>query len=406
MRRSSPWLAIVVLLLGVLLAREPRLEQVDDILLAGCLENSAPHLPVVPLTLVEIGREDFRQMSPLGKKPLPKGEAARRSLSPLEYALFVQAILNFQPAVIGFEPIVIWRERDKDQEQVFLDQAMRVPKLLVAMRLGEKGPRDLAAEDLPSFSQVTGERGGLAEFSGIAQRPDDDIRLVSTPGFTNLPGDRSDRIRVPLLFQYRGEVVPSFALQAVMLWLRATPSEVKVELGRQILLPNGWRIPLHRDGTVTVNPVAEGSVRRLTLSQLLLAAEEHDSKRPATVDLSGLKDQIVLFRINGDPLQPPNIFSAAIATIQSNAYIRRAPWTYEAGVVFAASVLAFFAWRFSKGNLLLGAVAIGAGLCLLDLGMLGQSRLWLPLFLPLALLAVIVLLRFLVPARAGAVTTG
>ncbi|MGI8432981.1 MAG: CHASE2 domain-containing protein [Chthoniobacterales bacterium] len=385
----------------MLLARESRLPRVDDVFLDWFLQNSEPRLPAVPITLVEIGREDFRQMSPLeGKKPLPKGEAGRRSLSPLEYALFIQAVLNFQPAVVGFEPIVIWRERDKDQEQVFIDQAMRVPKLLVAMRLGEKSARDLAAEDVPVFTQVTGARGGLAEFSGISQRPDDDIRLISTPGFINLPGDRTDRIRVPLLFQYRGEIVPSFPLQAIMLWLRITPAAVKVELGRQISLPNGWRIPLHRDGTITVNPVAAGSVRRLTLNQLLLAAQEHDLKRPPTIDLSGLKDQIVLFRVSGDPLQPPNIFSTAIATIQSNAYVRRAPVIYDWAIILAAGLLSFLAWRFSKGSFLLGAIALTAGWSLLELGLLSQARLWLPLLLPLVLLWITVLVRLFLPNSA------
>jgi hypothetical protein len=60
-------------------------------------------------------------------KPLPAGESARRSLSPLEYALFLQAVLEFQPTVIGIEPIVIWRDRDKAQEQVFIDQRCTFP---------------------------------------------------------------------------------------------------------------------------------------------------------------------------------------------------------------------------------------------------------------------------------------
>lgn len=394
MRRSSPWLVLVIVLLGVLIVREPRLQQLDDVFLSWCMQNSAPQLPPAQVTLVEIGRDDFRQMTPPElKKPLAQGEAARRSLSPLEYALFIQAVLDFEPAVIGFEPIVIWRDRDKGQEQVFIDQAMRVPKLLVAMELGEKGPRDLAAEDVPSFSQVTGPRGGLAEFSGVSHRPDDDIRLISTPGFINLPADRSDLIRVPMLFEYRGEIVPSFPLQAIILWLRATPSDVKIELGSSILLPNGWKIPIRRDGTTTINPVAAGSVRRLTLNQLLLAAQERESHRPPTINLSDLKDQIVLIRVIGDPLQPPKIISAAIATIQSNAYVRRAPWIYDWIVILTAAALSLFLWQISKANLLLSAIALTAGYSLLALGILAQHRLWLPMFLPLVLLWILVLVR-------------
>ena len=165
--------------------------------------------------------------------------------------------MEFQPTVIALEPIVIWRERDKDQEQVFIDQAMRVPKLLVAIELGGRGQQDLSPDDVPSFPNVTGNRGDLAAFSGVKRQPDDDIRLISTPGFINLPSERSDRIRVPMLFEYRGEIVPSFPLQAIMLWLRITPAEVKVELGSRIILPNGWQIPIHRDGTMTINPARE-----------------------------------------------------------------------------------------------------------------------------------------------------
>jgi hypothetical protein len=403
MRRSSPWLFLVVVLLGVLIAREPRLQKVDDVFLSLFLQNSQQRIPPAQVTQVEIGREDFRQMTPLrANKPLPKGEAARRSLSPLEYALFLQAILEFQPAVIGFEPILIWRNRESNQEQVFIDQAMKVPKLLVAMELGNKGKRDVPVEDLPTFSQVTGPRGGLAEFSGISHRPDDDIRLISTPGFTNLPPDRTDRIRVPMLLEYRGEIVPSFTLQALLLWLRSTTADVKIELGKQILLPNGWKIPIRRDGTLTINPVAAQSVHRLTLSNLLLAAQERDSHRPPTVDLSELKDQIVLFRIAGDPLQPPNVFAAAIATIQGNDYVRRMPWFYDWCLIAGLAVCGMFVGRVTKGVLFLTAIAISAGYALLALGLLSQSRLWLPMFLPFALLWILVVVRLVTPAGSSA----
>ncbi len=171
-----------------------------------------------------------------------------------------------------------------------------------AVELGGSGQHDLSADDVPSFPNVTGNRGDLPAFSGVNRQPDDDIRLISTPGFINLPSERSDRIRVPMLFEYRGEIVPSLPLQAIMLWLRITPEEVKVELGSRIILPNGWQIPIHRDGTLTINPIAQQSVRRLTLNQLLLAAQEHEKHRPPSINIDNLKDQIVLLRMADDPL--------------------------------------------------------------------------------------------------------
>ena len=401
MRRPSPWLILVVILLGALILREPRLQKIEDIFFSWFMEHSEPVLPPAQVTLVEIGREDFRRITPEESlQPLPKGEAARRSLSPLEYALFLQAVLEFQPTVVAIEPIVIWRERDKDQEQVFIDQAMRVPKLMVGIELGGKGARDLAVEDMLSFSKVIGNRGNLAQFSGIFRQPDDDIRLISTPGFTNLPGERTDRVRVPMLFEYRGEIVPSFPLQAIMLWLHATPADVKIELGSKIILPNGWIIPIHRDGTVTINPVARQSVRRLSLNELLLAAQEHESHRPASINVDNLKDQIVLLRIADDPLQPPNIFSTAIATIQNNVYVRPAHWAVAWLIILGAALLSGFLWMFSRTNLLLGAILFSAGYSLLSLGVLSKHHLWLPTFLPLALVWFLVVVRLVTRGRA------
>jgi hypothetical protein len=394
MRRPSPWLIVVVILLGAMILREPRLQRVEDIFLRWFMEHAEGVLPPAPVTLVEIGREDLQRMLPPEEaKPLPAGEAARRSLSPLEYALFLQAVLEFQPTVIGLEPIVIWRERDKMQEQVFIDQAMRVPKLLVAVELGGKGPADLSPDDLPSFSDVSGNRGDLPAFSGMSRQPDEDIRLISTPGFIPPPNEGADRVRVPMLFQYRGEIVPSFPLQAIMLWLRAAPGEVKVELGARIVLPNGWQIPIDREGRLMTNPLAKQSVRRLSLDELLLAAQEHEKKRPPSVNIDNLKEQIVLLRLANDPLQPPNAFATAIATIQNNAYVRPAPWAVGWVIILAAALLSCFLWMISRANIFLGAIIFIAGYAMLALALLGRDRIWLPTFLPLALLGFLLVVR-------------
>ena len=395
MRRPSPWLVLVVILLGALILREPRLQRLDDLLLGWFMEHSEPVLPAAEVTQVEIGPEDFQRLTPAEElKPLPKGQAARRSLSPLEYALFIQAVMEFQPTVVGIEPSVIWRERDQTQKQVFLDQAMRVPKLLVGIELGGKGEHDLAAEDLPTLPNVSGERGQVAQFTGIKRQPDDDIRLISTPGFTNLPGESVEHARVPMIFEYRGDVVPSFTLQAIMLWLRLTPADVKVELGSAISLPNGWKIPLHRDGTTTINPLARYRVRHLTFSQLLLAAQEHEKHLPPTLDVGHLSEHVVLLRIADDPLQPPDVFAAAIATIQGNVYVRPAAKPVGWIIILVAALLSCFLWRVSKTGLFLGATIFSAGWGLIVLAVLSNNHVWLPTLLPLALVWFLVMVRF------------
>ena len=73
-----------------------------------------------------------------------------------------------------------------------------------------------------------------------------------TIGYVNLPDETTTR--VPLLFNYRGEVIPAFALQAFLTWARIPMSEVQIEVGSHIALPGGRKIPINWDGTLMVNP--------------------------------------------------------------------------------------------------------------------------------------------------------
>ena len=72
------------------------------------------------------------------------------------------------------------------------------------------------------------------------------FRLISTLAFINLPEDAASETHVPLLFQYRGEVIPAFALQAYLTWARIPFNDVNVVIGSHIALPNGAPFPSRR----------------------------------------------------------------------------------------------------------------------------------------------------------------
>ena len=225
--------------------------ETDEIFLRWLLKNSQTAGATAPLTVVEIGN------NPLAQKPAGEKESTEAflhtggsTISPLEFALFLQSVLEFQPTVVAFENILKWRERDKDQEQVFLDQAMRVPKLLLAAELTDTPDPDAPVVEMTAFKQVTWTarraRGVFRNRASNRART-----CVSSPrSVSSICLRTANTFHVPLLFQYRGEVIPSFTLQALMLWLRVTPAEVKIELGSQILLPQGRKIPIRADGTV------------------------------------------------------------------------------------------------------------------------------------------------------------
>ena len=382
-----------MLLLGILFLREPRFQRRDEVFLRWLLENSQTRGATVPLTVIEIGN------NPLAQKPAGVKESTEAflhtggsTISPLEYALFLQSVLEFQPTVVAFENILKWRTRDNDQEQVFLDQAMRVPKLLLGAELTDTPDPDAPVVELTTFKQVSGRRGELLEFSGIGKQPTEDMRLISTLGFMNLLED-ANTFHVPLLFQYRGDVIPSFTLQALMLWLRVTPAEVKIELGSQIVLPQGRKIPIRADGTVLVDPKAARKARRMNLNELLLAAQTREKNGMTAAHLENIHDQIVLARTPTNPFSPPDVFAATIATIQSNHYVRRVSWIFDCTVILLVTALAGILHRVTKDIVILGALALTAGYCLVALAIISRWGIWIPGYLPLGAVWLIVLLN-------------
>ncbi len=372
---------LVVLLLGLLFLRDPQAQEGDEHYLRWLLQHSRLVAPAVPLTIVEIGTDV------LGDTPAPmdtKGGASfARSvaIAPLEFALFLQAIMEFHPQVIAFENILKWRERDRAQEQVFLDQAMRVPKLLLAAELTAAPDPDAPPLEMQAFTDVKGRRGNLAEFSGIGRQPSEEMRLISTLSFVNLPDDVSSDVRVPLLFMYRGEVIPSFTMQAILLWLRITPAEVKVEIGSHIALPDGRKVPIDSRGSMLIHPNAAQTAQRISLNELLLATQQREGGGSPV--LSDLQNSIVLARTPSNPLSPPEGIAAAIAAIQGNAYIRRVSRWFDALVLAAAVGCMGIARRLDAGDIVLCGIAFSAIYCLAALALISSWHIWLPGLLPL-----------------------
>jgi hypothetical protein len=396
MQRPVIWLMLGVLVLGVLFLREPRLQGSEEFFLQWLIKNSEPRGPMAPVTVVEIGHDAVLDPGPSDSS---SPHAGGSGVSPLEFALFLQSVLEFQPTVVAFEDILRWRERDKDQEQVFIDQAMRVPRLLLAAELTTTPDPDAPGPEIQGFTQVTGKRGDLVEFSGIGRQPDEEMRLIATAGFINLPEEIADRIHVPLLFRYRGEVIPSFALEAILLWLRVTPAEVTIDLGSHIALPKGRKIPIRADGTLLISPNEGKKVRRINLNELALATQQHDAGKRMSTEFDSMRDQIVLARTPANPLSPPDVFAATLATIQTNAYIHRVSWVFDCLFLLIAAAVFGTLRHMSRVDFVLGAIALTAAYCLIALAVVSRWLIWLPGVLPLGVVWLLVLVSIVTPHR-------
>jgi hypothetical protein len=400
-------LAVVVLLVAVLLGRDARVEKADQIFLRWLLNNTRPPSGRVPLTVIEIGREPL-----LGNGPEKPAENASEdfvrgtssSVSPLEFALFLQSILDYKPIVVAIEPLLKWRSQDKDQEQVFLDQAMRVPKLLLGAELTTTPDPDLPATEIASFPHVSGRRGDLPSFSGIAHQPSEELRMISTLGYVNLPSEVFDEIHAPLLFQYRGEVIPSFALQAFLAWARVPLGEVKIELGSYIELPVGRRIPIRSDGSLIVNPNASTLARRMRMNELLLLAQQKPAGK--TSPLESLHDELVLARTPLNPLAPRETIAATVATLQSNHFVHRVSVMFDCVVLLLIALLAWPATRVARVDLILAAIAFTAAYCLIAFALMSRFEIWVPGVVPLSATALLLLIALFSPRAIHAAEGG
>ena len=374
MERPSIWVIIVVLLLGVLFLREPQFQRSEEIFLRWLIRHSEPVAKTVPITIVETGREN--------------------PPAPLDTALLLQGALEFKPTVIAIEPVLQWGDRAKDQEQIFIDQAMRVPRLMLGAELTATPDPDTPVAEIPSFPNVVGRRGDLPEFSGVEHQPGEDVRILSALGFVNRPDETGDDLHVPLLFQYRGEVIPSFALEAALLWMRLTPGEVKIDIGSAIMLPSGTKIPIRSDGTLVVNPRLAGRARHITLNELLLAAQQHESGAATTIRLEDIRTQLILARVESNS---PDVFAAAIGSIQTNTFVRRVSWIFDCVMVVLVALLSGALRKFSRIDLTIGAIAFSAAYCLIALTIVSRFSIWIPAWLPLGATWISVLFAIILP---------
>jgi CHASE2 domain len=391
MQRPSLWPVLVVLLLGLLVLREPGFQRLEEVYLRWLVRNSILLAKPVPLTVVEIepgpGTEKTAQLlsRSRSKNPLP-----------LELALFLQAITGFKPTVVAIEPVLDWGEEGKEQEQIFIEQAMHVPKLLLGAELTATPDPDAPVPEIPGFTQVTGKRGDIPEFSGVARQPSEDVRVISTLGFVNYPAEITNEVRVPLLFQFRGEVIPSFPLQAALLWLRVPLNEVKVNIGSAISLPNGTKIPIRSDGTALVNPHFAQNAHHVSLDELLLGAQQHESGAASTLRIDNAAQQLVLARI-ANQSGGPDFIEASIAAIQTGTFLRRVNRVFDCMIIVLVAAVSGTVRQFSRVDIVLAAMGLTAGYCLVDLGMLSRWSVWLPGCLPIGAIWLLVIFSLLQP---------
>ncbi len=403
-RSAFPFL-LIVCLTGLLLARESRqptgaLAGVDRAFFDWLSENSRlpRQEPTGTVTLVEI--DDSVAGSP-GRLPL----------GPLEYSVFLQAVGRYGPAVVAIAPVLDWTQNSAGSEQILLDQAIAVPRLLLAVRLGSsvENPRDPAS--LAALTDVRGNVAAVPEFPEVVGAPNPQILAVAAgSGAINLPGDEKAPVRdLPLVFRCRDRLVPAFALETLRLALRLAPSEVNVAPGSHVQLGDRLRVPIDRAGRALLDPHVFDRLNRLTLDDLTLAAAGQagpdvraaaEKMRGGTVLIGRTDRAIRAFRLpDGRTISQAEVFALAAASLSRTPALRRTGSGWEAGTVAGFALLGWRLRRARRTTALAVCAATLAVYALVALSLFEAGGLWLPGALPVGLTLTIGLLVWMLPAE-------
>jgi hypothetical protein len=411
MFKTGPQMFLLVVLAGLFFLRESHERSVAayDQAFADWLSLNGPranHPEPAPVTLIAIND------SSVADHPWP--------WNPLPFSLFVQASLPFHPEVLAFDEILDWKsaivdasERQKlpQFEKILGDTLLRCPKLLLAARLGWPDDPQVVPplQEAPLVTKVVGDYRRIPEWTAIVHEPKEEYRLMGTMGFTAAFPEDGAIDSVPLLFRYQGEIVPSFVLQAVLLWDKLAPDDVSVVLGSHIALGDKQRIPIDETGAMRVD---FGTPRGLIgFDDLLLAAEQADAKQKTSAPVEQLKGAIALLARTDSASQTlplamgrkgsrGELYSAAIATIQRQTFLQRAPFWLDLALIGIAAVVSLWipSWRKRP-------VAIGAFLALLvyaiaALALFSWKQIWAPIVLPFGLTVFVAVYRAATPNQA------
>jgi hypothetical protein len=403
--RSAPWFLLVVCLAGLFLARESRrpgfLASVDRGFFDWLVANS----PLPPasasgihstVTLVEI---DDSIVSTPGRMPL----------TPLEYAAFFKVVGKCDPAVVAVEPILEWTKLPPGTEDILAEEALILPKLLLAVELGSNPDNARDPASLPALGSVSGNPSGLPDFPEIVAAPSARLlSLAAASGAINLPGLAGAPVRdLPLLVRSRDRVLPSFALQTLMLWLRLAPSEIGVRVGSYVQLGDAFRLPINGGGRALLDERFFGHINRLNLDDLSLLAGDQEPPETRTIAEQMRGGIVILGRtdrasrtlklVSGREVSPAEVFAWSAISLA------RAPSTRRAGAIWDAAIIALWAslaWRLVPVHRFWGVMTVLGVLAvygMIALSCFDMQRLWLPGSLPVGLGLLVAGLLWLAP---------
>ena len=355
-------------------------------------------------------------------------ESEEERFGPVDFALLFDKLRNYQPKVTAVLPVLDFPEEDELLLSTLKNGALQMDTLLLGAIL-EKNPTGTPVSEgilelLGSIDSVKGDISRIPEFTSAKVLPELQLRITSQMAFTEIDlGDASsvgqNGLVVPLVARFKNTIVPSFLLQSVLLENDLSPADVVVELGKEVRLGDTIKIPIDQRGFMTVFtglrerlPVHGADILLWNADSLAdadIGAGLSDNEREALekrVVLIGYNDEKakrIPFK-NGERLSHAELFSLAIATIQSGRYIHMVPTAAQWALIGGIFLTGLLLLRLYRKRAALGALALLVLFFITGMIQFQINQSWMPLTTPLGLIAC-VFLCCLILARGKKETT-
>jgi len=365
------------------------LASLDKTWLEFCIGNAGDSLANPAVTVIRI-TDDYEPLSIGEDQPA----AADGKLSRLDFATILGFVGKLNPKSVAFLPTPAFDESlvlNQTDIVPLKDAAMQLPRFLGAANVTDESTNKAQQKPL-SYQpiEVEGNPAELIAFTRTLRFPDPQILANADPAFKSIEsatGLTSEiELRVPLVANHNGQVVPSITLAAVANHAGIPLDQVTLNLsgGSPVIeLGDLQTIPIESDGTLIV-PTASGLGRELktlqknaegkmeevyhltslTVDELAYTGEADDevAKRILS-DFQGkfesLSNNLVVIGFDrnndrrfttarGEVLSETMLLARTMATIQSGRFIEQ--WSMVGrfiGIVVIA-VIAFVLFRFRK----------------------------------------------------------
>ncbi len=413
------------------------LNSLSDFWLEFCIGNSGDKISDPAVTIVRINDS---------YEPLTLGEenpaASEGKLSRLDYATILGFIAKLDPKSVAFLPTPSFDESlvlNQTDIVPLKDAAMQLPRLTVAANVSNDG--DQAKDEKPlTYPAITveGDPATILSFTRTVRRPDPQILANADPAFKSIESARDliseNEIRIPLVAEYKGQIVPSLVLKAVAHHAGVAPDEIILDLtgSPKIRIGDFREVPILSDGTFILpqhsgiqrgmksfTKTAEGEIKEihhftsLTVEELAYTGGQDDEVAKRILasfqgKFASISENLVVVGFDrsadrrietarGESLSETLMLSRAIATIQSGRFIGWWPgWVRWASILLIGGIAAvLFAMPRSRFVPLWAL----SGLAFFGLSVVAfrVTLTWTPPFFAFALFGLIFLIGVLIP---------